>query len=61
MMPADAMIGDGGELQQNVDVQQLLLAIDWATLGQSECDLPTTFAGASRRFAPTRSTPGPEP
>ena len=30
-----------------VDVQQLLLAIDWATLGRSEFDLPATFAGAS--------------
>ena len=47
MMHKDDMIGDGGELQQNVDVQQPLLAINWDTLGQSEVDLPATFAGAS--------------
>ena len=49
MMHADDMIGDGGELQHNVDVhwQQPLLAINWDTLGRSEFDLPATFAGAS--------------
>ena len=47
MMHVDDMIRDGGELQHDMDVQQLLLAINWDTLGRSELDLPTTFAGAS--------------
>ena len=37
----------GGVLQQSVDVQQLLLDIDWATLGQGEFHLPATSARAS--------------
>ena len=47
MMHTDDMIGVGEELQQNVDVQQPLLAINWDTLGRSEFDLPAAFAGAS--------------
>ena len=52
MIHADDMIRVGEELQQNVDVQQPLLAINWDTLGRSELDLPATFAGASR-YQPT--------
>ena len=42
---------DGGELQYNMDEQQPPLVIDWAraTLGQSEFDIPATFADAGWR------------
>ena len=46
VMHADDMIIVGGVLQHHVDVQQPPLAIDWATLGQSEFDLAGTPATA---------------
>ena len=42
------MLGDGGGLRKTSTVHPSPLAIDWASLGQSEFDLPGTLVSASR-------------